>query len=571
MNQTFSNNRPLTPVDLNLNSEVVGKPFKSLGDLDSIFLEKAYQNRDLVALASIDKKTLNFTPEKALYITEIDNEFYFVDYTTTDSPPTPTPIKTDKFDLRRSLDTQIPKLNSDLAKAKTNNVAANSSLLSGNKALFIGFGLGILMTFGATRLFLTPTATTDTEAEIGTASQSVAPAQTVTIAEVTTTDIDSTLDISGTVTAYERIPVMSQVSGLQITDVLAERGDLVERGQVLARLNNRTLTAEKNEAEAAVAQAKARLNELQSGSRVEEVAQAQSRVTKAKSAIAEIESNLELIQKRVERNRTLQAEGAITRDRLDEVLNQEKVAQSELAGAKADLAEAEQALLQLQAGSRPQTIAQAQAELAQARARLEAIEVQLEDTNIVAPSSGTIASREATVGQITSNSEMLFTIIQDGRLELRLKVPETLIGKIQPGQKVRISSNANSNLDLTGRVREIDPLIDDSSRQGLVKVDLPSSNNLKPGMFLQAAINTDTSRGQAVPIEALLPQSGNTAIAFVVQDDDTVKAQTVEMGEILNGQRVEVTTGLEPGDRIVLKGAAYLKDGDRVTISNSQS
>ena len=153
---------------------------------------------------------------------------------------------------------------------------------------------------------------------------------------------------------------------------------------------------------------------------------------------------------------------------------------------------------------------------------------------------------------------------------MRLKIPETQISQIEPGQKVQISSNANRNLNLTGEVREIDPLIDDSSRQALVKVDLPSSTNLKPGMFLQAAIDTATNQGQTVPIEALLPQSGNMAIAFVVQNDNTVKAQRVTMGEILSAQRVEVIEGLESGDRIVLKGAAYLKDGDRIEISSDK-
>ncbi len=224
----------------------------------------------------------------------------------------------------------------------------------------------------------------------------------------------------------------------------------------------------------------------------------------------------------------------------------------------------------MKAGSRPQTIAQAQAELVQAKGRLEGIEAQLTDTTVVAPTSGIIASRDAKVGQITSASQMLFSIIENGRLELRLQIPETLIGKIKPGQPVQISSNANRDLDLTGKVREIDPLIDDSSRQATVEVDLPSGTNLKPGMFLQSAISTNTSKGQAVPIEALLPQSGNNAIAFVLQDNNTVKAQTVKMGEILSGEKVEVIEGLQSGARIVIKGAAYLQDGDRVAVSGDE-
>ncbi|WP_319418960.1 efflux RND transporter periplasmic adaptor subunit [Pleurocapsa sp. FMAR1] len=326
--------------------------------------------------------------------------------------------------------------------------------------------------------------------------------------------------------------------------------------------------AQKAEAEGSVAQVQARLDELQAGTRTEEIAQAEAKVDNSRSAIAKAESELKLVQKRVERNRNLQTEGAITRDSFDEVLNQEQVTKSDLAGAKANFQEAKQALVQLKAGSRPQTIAQAQAELVQAKGRLEGIEAQLADTTVVAPTSGIIASRDAKVGQITSASQMLFSIIENGRLELGLQIPETLIGKIKPGQLVQISSNANRDLDLTGKVREIDPLIDDSSRQATVEVDLPSGTNLKPGMFLNAAVSTNTSKGQAVPIKALLPQSDNQAIAFVLQSDNTVKAQTVKMGEILSGEKVEVIEGLQSGDRIVIEGAAYLKDGDRVKVSN---
>lgn len=500
-----------------------------------------------------------YVPQKALYITEIGDRFYLLDYAVAELDPKPVPLEANP---------KLPQSTAKLTSIKPTPTANNnSSLFSGKRGLLWGVGLGILVTFGATRIFSTQTAdsgNTVEPTEIGT----TAPSQTVTVTEVTTTDIESTLNVSGTVTAYERIPVMSQASGLQITDVLVERGDYVERGQVLVRLDDKVLRAEQTEAQGAVEQARARLEELQAGSRREEIAQAESRVANARSAVARAESDLELVQKRVARNTSLQAEGAISRDRLDEILNQERVTQSDLAGAEADLNEAQQALAQLKAGSRPQAIAQAQAELTQARGRLQAISARLADTTITAPSTGIIASREAKVGQITDNSQMLFTIIQDGRLELTLPVPETLVGQIQPGQKVRVTSNSNRDLNLTGEVRQIDPAIDDSSRQATVRVDLPGGTNLKPGMFLQAAINTDTNPGQAVPIEALLPQSGNKAIAFIVQPDNTVKSQTVTLGEILPEQQIEVIEGLQPGDTIVLEGAAYLKDGDRVAIAN---
>ena len=538
-----------------------------LSNLDKIALENTLVEvnpRELIYPA-IDT---NFVRQPATYITEIDDRFFLLDYRAQHDPK-PIPLEAsslvNSIPFVKGAERDFAKLDRSLTATELDTKVNPKASFSGKKGLLIGVGLGVLLALGATRIF-SPTASNQ-EAEPVQINSPAAARQTVTVAEVTRENINRTLNVSGTVTAFERTPVMSQAGGLLITEILAERGDFVERGQVLARLNDSILSAEKIEARGQVEQAQAKLDELEAGNRAEEIARAQSRVTNAKAAVTQAESNLSLVQKRVERNQTLQAEGAISRDRLDEVLNQEQVAKSDLVAAEASLNEARQELAQLESGSRPQTIAAARAELTQARGRLQKIEAELTNTIITAPSAGIIASRDAKVGQITSNSEQLFSIIQNGRLELRLQVPETSIDRIELGQNVLITSNANPSLQISGKVREIDPLIDDSSRQATVKVDLPNTN-LKPGMFLQAAINVDSSPGQAVPIEALLPQSGNEAIAFILQSDNTVKAQTVEMGEILSEQKVEVIDGLNPGDRIVLKGAAYLKDGDRVTVKD---
>ena len=560
---------------MNYKSNLNPQSQKSEGSSDSKIFEELLTNLDKVALGNTLAETnshelvypafeTNFVLQPATYITEIGDRFYLLDYQS-QYDPQPVPIEASNLmkntsPLKDSTSLDIVKSEQSLT-AKPNKTKDSEASFFGNKVL-IGVGLGILLTLGATRVFSPTTSNSEAELQIDSAT---APRQTVTVAEVTRENIDRTLNVSGTVTAFERTPVMSQAGGLLITEILAERGDYVDRAQVLAKLNDSILSAEKIEAQGAVEQARAKLDELEAGNRAEEIARAQSRVTNARAAVTQAESNLNLVQKRVERNRTLQAEGAISRDRLDEVLNQEQVSKSDLVAAVASLNEAQQELAQLQSGSRPQTIAAARAELTQARGRLQKIEAELANTIITAPSAGIIASRDAKVGQITSGSEQLFSIIQNGRLELRLQVPETLINRIEIGQDVLITSDTDS-MQLTGKVREIDPLIDDNSRQASVKVDLPNNTNLKPGMFLQAAIEVDSSPGEAVAIEALLPQSGNKAIAFVLQENNTVKAQTVEMGEILSEQKVEIIDGLNPGDRIVLKGAAYLKDGDRVIV-----
>jgi HlyD family secretion protein len=88
-------------------------------------------------------------------------------------------------------------------------------------------------------------------------------------------------------------------------------------------------------------------------------------------------------------------------------------------------------------------------------------------------------------------------------------------------------------------------------------------------MFARAAITTTTTTGIAVPQKAVLPQSNGSVIVFMLSGEDTVRAQKVELGEVLVGGRVEVKKGLQRGDRIVVQGAGYLKDGDRVRVVNA--
>ncbi len=439
---------------------------------------------------------------------------------------------------------------------------------STKNSLVIGIGLGLLISWGGAK-FISPLANKKSIAAsqtqtIATDSSNL-PSRHVTIAEVTSSTVERSLKASGTVEAYELIPVMSQATGLQIREILVDEGDYVQRGQVLARLNSDALEAEYLQAQGAFAQAEARLAAIEAGTRVEEIARAQERVNSLAAEVARAESDLELVTKRVKRNQTLETEGAISRDRLDEIYNEERINRANLEQAQARLAEGKQELAQLQAGERPEVILGARGELLQAQGRLQLIKTQLQDATVTAPASGIIAERNARLGDLTSNSDNLFTIIENGRLELRLKVPETSISQIQPQQKVQIISQYNSQ-PLIGTVREIDPIIDRQSRQATVNIDLPSQVPLKPGMFLRATISTATAQGQTVPVKALLPQADGSAIAFVMQEDNTVKAQSVEIGEILADETVEVIQGLQTGDRIVVKGAAYLKDGDSVSF-----
>lgn len=371
--------------------------------------------------------------------------------------------------------------------------------------------------------------------------------------------------------------------------------------------------AERTAAEAGILQAQAAVEQARTG-----IGQAQAGVAQAQANLDRSKAGLEQAQREFDRYRNLANSGAISQQELDfrqtDVLTAQeevRVAQANLTAAYTQVSNAEAGVANAEAGvanaraqvenaaSREQN---ARANVDSARAKLNSqdanirasranvdnaragvqgdrasvaqIETQLEQTLVRAPQSGMIATRMAQVGDVTSNSGKLFEMIRDAQLELHAQVPETQLPQVKPGDTVRISSDADAGIRVRGTVREIAPVIDPQTRMATVKVDLPNDDSLRPGMFLKAAITTNSTSGLMIPASAVLPQADGKAIVYKLAADNTVTAQAVEVGTVsgkstedLANAKVEVKSGLELGDRIVVKGAGYVKDGDRVNVS----
>lgn len=482
---------------------------------------------------------------------------------------------------------------------------AKSNWLSGSPGLFVGIVLGIVLSIVGTNLLGSRQA--QSPAPAPSATQSQAPATSVTVVEVETSSINRTLQKKiGTVEAFERIEVGAQETGLKIEQVLVDEGDFVKKGQLMAILDRSLLEAQLAESKAAVDEAEARLAELQAGTRPEEINQAQARLDQSKARLKQTQaskprkideaaaqvndaqSRLELAKSRYDMYQSLANAGAVSQDQFNQTASEYRSAQANLSAAQqrlseakntnnpeeaqlaASVREAEQQLKQLRAGSRQEVIDQAKARLASAKGQVQSVVARLKNTRILAPVSGKIATRNARVGDVSSGSQKLFIITEQGRLELLLKVQDIELPQISAGQSVKLTSDSDGSLVLYGKVREIDPVVDQESRIAIVKVSLPSSESLKLGMFLQGEITTSSAPGLTVPSNKVLKDANSqdkTAVVFILQENNTVKAQQVEYGKILSDERIEIKSGLSPGDRIVVKSAAYLKDGDRVEVA----
>lgn len=401
-------------------------------------------------------------------------------------------------------------------------------LLNGWKGVLLGAGLGMAITFGGTRFLSRPTAKPPTVTQ-----QSPQPAMSVTIAPVQTTSVARTLNVTGTVAARDLIPVLSETTGLQIRQILVDEGDVVNKGQVIAVLDNSVLQAQINEARA----------DIESNQAV--VGQRQAALAQARATLAEAQRNLQRYQQ-------LANDGAISRQELDTRATTAATAREAVRVAQAN-------------------INSALADVRSSRAGLEQLQTQLGQTLVRAPASGLVAEATAEVGDVASGTQKLFSIIQNGALELQAQVPATQLPQVRIDAPAVVTYDADPRVRLQGRVREIAPLIDPESRKATVRINLPPTSLLRSGMFARAAITTATVPGVTVPAKAVLPQPDGSAIVFVLSGADTVKAQTVETGGVPNGGIVEIKSGLQPGDRVVVAGAGYLKDGDRIRIVQQQN
>ncbi|MGB7522601.1 MAG: efflux RND transporter periplasmic adaptor subunit [Spirulinaceae cyanobacterium] len=448
-----------------------------------------------------------------------------------------------------------------LTPTEETEAVKKTNWLSGKRGLFLGMFMGILLALVGSRFLGASQEETPNQEEAPPASTS---SQSATVMEVELGTVSSSIEATGTIAPFKDIEVYSPASNLRVERVSVQEGDYVREGAEMAVLDNSQLQAQLTQAKGSVLQAEARLAEVRNGSRSEELARAKQGVISAQARVNTADSDKSLAQKRVDRNRYLTKEGAISKDALDESINEYNSKVSNLEEAKASLAQAKEQLKELEAGERPEVITQAQGQLEQAQGQVAAIEAQLQDTRVLAPVSGKVTEVPVNVGKVASG--VLFKMTANGNLELQLKVPETQLSQIEVGQRVEVTSDRDSRVDMAARVREIDPVVNEESRQAIVKVPLPDTGTLRPGMFLRGNIITSSAMGVKVPSEAVLPQADGSGKVFVLNEKNIAQAKEVVLGDPLPNNQIHIKSGLNKGDSIAVKGVSYLKDGDKVDV-----
>ncbi|SOC84932.1 HlyD family secretion protein [Ensifer adhaerens] len=328
---------------------------------------------------------------------------------------------------------------------------------------------------------------------------------------------------SGTIQPVEEVYVQPLVDGLSIKTLKADVGDKVKAGDVLATLMDDTLILQKSQLEANKAKV------IAAGAQAE--AQRLS-----------VKTNLDEANRQLGRGETLAKSGTISTAQLDQL-------KAAATSAAASLNSAEQGI---KANAADMKVIEAQ---------IADIDLKLSRTEVKAPVDGVISARNAKVGAIASGAgQPLFTLIRDNALELKADLAEEDVLKVTKGQKVTISL-AGSGIKIPGTVLKVDPTVNATTRLGSVEVKIDNPEAARSGMYAQAVITVAERNAPALPVTAVTTNSEATTARLV--RDDIVHIVPVETG-IQDGQYIEIRKGLTPGDKVVAKAGAYVRDGDRV-------
>jgi HlyD family secretion protein len=263
----------------------------------------------------------------------------------------------------------------------------------------------------------------------------------------------------------------------------------------------------------------------------------QADVALARAAVAEAQANAQEALANGDRARAIQGTGAISAQQINQYLTQEQTAQARVASAKA---------------------------------QLDSQLLRLKQTQLLAPDSGIISSRSATVGSVVAAGSEMFRLIRQGRLEWRGEVTSAELGRLSTGTGVVVT--APGGAQVKGRVRMLAPTVDAASRNGLVYVDLlqpvggnkPMANAFKPGMYARGEFELGQSAALSVPQTAVVVRDGFSYV-YRVGPDNRVTQLKVQTGRIA-GEQIEIQSGVKPEDKLVASGGSFLSDGDLVRV-----
>ena len=357
-----------------------------------------------------------------------------------------------------------------------------------------------------------------------------AAAPTVAAAKVLRADLTRALAVTAEFRPYQEIEVHAKVAGY-VKRIYVDVGDRVKAGQLIAILEIPELQDEVQTAEASVSKSQ------------EEIRRAQADLERAQSAheVAHVAySRLADVSKT--------RPGLVAQQEIDDALGRDRVAEAQVATAKASLSAAEQ-------------------QLRVAQADREKVRTLFAYAQIKAPFAGVVTKRYADTGSMIQSgissqtqSMPLVTLAQESLLRLVIPVPESAVSKIRLGSPVEVSVSTLGK-KLQGKVARFADQVDMATRTMHTEVDVPNpTGELVPGMYASASLVLNDERSAlSVPVQALTRTEDNVSV-LLIDKQNKLEERTVRIG-IEAPDQVEILSGLNEGDLVVVGNRSQLQPG----------
>ncbi len=382
---------------------------------------------------------------------------------------------------------------------------------------------------------------------------------------------DTVLSATGYIVAHHTINVNSKVTG-RLEWIGVEKGDKVKEGQVLVRLENQEFRASYEQARGALENARAYLDELQHGSRPEEVQQAQHNLDEARATLVNDKLTLD-------RTKELAAGGVVSRQALDD-------ATAKFDSDQQRVNSLDKAFQLMKIGPRQEEIERAQGAVMQAQGQLDYAKSQLDATVIRAPVTGTILDRTAEKGELITaqfasaaaggpqGSVVSLADLND--LQVELDIAQADFARLSPDQKARVTTDAYPDKEYDGEIAQISPEANRQKATVQVKVQVLHPDKY-PGIQLRPEMNATVkflaneppkSAGAKTPAGVFVPSTGvrdrdGKKIVLIAFDGKAVAREVHVLSQRADGVMVE---GLVGGENIITTAPQTLKDGDKIKI-----
>jgi HlyD family secretion protein len=371
------------------------------------------------------------------------------------------------------------------------------------------------------------------------------------------------LSATGYIVAHHTINVNSKVTG-RLAWIGVEKGDKVKEGQVLVRLEDEEFRASYEQAKGALDNAKAYLEELEHGSRPEEIQEAQHNLDEARATLTDDKLTLD-------RTKQLFADGVVSRQVLDDA-----VAKCDADQQKVNSLDKAYQLMKI--GPRQEEIARARGAVVQAQGQLDYAKSQLDATVIRAPVTGTILDRTAEKGELITaqfasaaaggpqGSVVSLADLND--LQVELDIAQADFARLGPKQKGIITTDAYPDRKYNGEIAQISPEANRQKATVQVKVQVLNPDEyLRPEMNATVKFLADQKKsastqpqGAFVPSSAVREFNGKKVVFLAFQG----KAHMREVHVLSQRADGFIVDGLVGGESVINNGPQDLKDGEKI-------